>query len=155
MCVRGRHLESHDLDSKTRKKILKKIIICTNVICEKLWHPRSINTLLCSLFKLGTNTWYSLPLINIWMLLYITWRRILRCIFLLSSSFGFSHQGSPQRIFLLQLFLSTVSSCVTSTSAMSSFTTSINLLFWPSPFPLSWQVHPQHPSPNIPIIFPP
>ena len=46
-----------------------------------------------------------------------------------SSSFGFSHQGSPQRIFLLQLFLSTVSSSVTSTSAMSSFTTSINLLF--------------------------
>ena len=23
------------------------------------------------------------------------------------------------------------------------------------PFPLSWQLHPQHPSPNIPIIFPP
>ena len=22
--------------------------------------------------------------------------------------------------------------------------------FWPSPFPLSWQLHPQHPSPNIP-----
>ena len=41
----------------------------------------------------------------------------------------FSHQGSPQRIFLLQLFLSTVSSSVASTSAMSSFTTSINLLF--------------------------
>ena len=35
------------------------------------------------------------------------------------------HQGLPQRIFLLQLFLSTVSSSVTSTSAMSSFTTSI------------------------------
>ena len=46
-----------------------------------------------------------------------------------SSSFGFSYQGSPQRIFLLLLFLSTVSSSVTSTSAMSSFTTSINLLF--------------------------
>ena len=27
--------------------------------------------------------------------------------------------------------------------------------FWPSPFPLSWQLHPQHPSPNIAIIFPP
>ena len=26
--------------------------------------------------------------------------------------------------------------------------------FIPSPFPLSWQLHPQHPSPNIPIIFP-
>ena len=26
---------------------------------------------------------------------------------------------------------------------------------WPSPFPLSWQLHPQHPSPNLPIIFPP
>ena len=25
---------------------------------------------------------------------------------------------------------------------------------WPSPFPLSWQLHPQHPSPNIPIISP-
>ena len=46
-----------------------------------------------------------------------------------SSSFGYSHQWSPQRIFLLLLFLSTVSSSVTSTSAMSSFTTSINLLF--------------------------
>ena len=46
-----------------------------------------------------------------------------------SSSFGFSYQGSPQRIFFLQFLLSTVSSSVTSTSAMSSFTTSINLLF--------------------------
>ena len=46
-----------------------------------------------------------------------------------SSSFGFSHQWSSQRIFLLQLCLSTVSSSITSTSAMSSFTTSINLLF--------------------------
>ena len=27
--------------------------------------------------------------------------------------------------------------------------------FWPSLFPLSWQFHPQHPSPNIPVIFPP
>ena len=45
------------------------------------------------------------------------------------SSFGFSHQGSPQRIFFLQFLISTVSSSVTSTSAMSSFTTSINLLF--------------------------
>ena len=27
--------------------------------------------------------------------------------------------------------------------------------FWPSPFPLSWQFHPQHSSSNIPIIFPP
>ena len=26
--------------------------------------------------------------------------------------------------------------------------------FWPSPFPLSWQLHPQHPSHNMPIIFP-
>ena len=51
-----------------------------------------------------------------------------------SSSSGFSHQGSPQRIFLLQLFLSSVSSSVTSTSAMSSFTTSINLLFGLSRF---------------------
>ena len=50
------------------------------------------------------------------------------------SSLGFSHQGSPQRIFLLQLFLSSVSSSVTSTSAMSSFTTSINLLFGLSRF---------------------
>ena len=41
----------------------------------------------------------------------------------------FSHQGSPQRIFHLQLFLSSVPSSVTSTSAMSSFTTSINLLY--------------------------
>ena len=41
------------------------------------------------------------------------------------SSFGFSHQ----RIFFLQFLLSNVSSSVTSTSAMSSFTTSIHLLF--------------------------
>ena len=33
-----------------------------------------------------------------------------------SSSFGFSHQGSPQRIFFLQFLLSTVSSSVTSGS---------------------------------------
>ena len=26
--------------------------------------------------------------------------------------------------------------------------------FWPTPFPLSWQFHPQHPFHNIPIIFP-
>ena len=44
------------------------------------------------------------------------------------SSFSFSHQGLPHRIFLLQLFLASVSSSVTSTSAMSSFTSSINLL---------------------------
>ena len=44
-----------------------------------------------------------------------------------SSYFGFSHQGSPQRIFLLRFCLPSVSSYVTSTSAMSSFTTSINL----------------------------
>ena len=37
-----------------------------------------------------------------------------------SSSFGFSNQGSPQPIFLLQLFLSSVSSSVPSTSVMSS-----------------------------------
>ena len=28
-------------------------------------------------------------------------------------------------------------------------------LFRTSPFPLSWQLHPQHPSLNIPIVFPP
>ena len=50
-------------------------------------------------------------------------------VFVSSSSFGFSHQVSPQRIFHLHLFLSSVSSSVTSTSAMSSFNTSINLLF--------------------------
>ena len=43
--------------------------------------------------------------------------------------FGFPHQGSPQRIFHLQLFLSSVSSSVPSTAAMSSVTTSKNLLF--------------------------
>ena len=49
---------------------------------------------------------------------------------------GFSDQGSPQRIFHLQLFLSSVCSCVTSTSAMSSFIiTSINVLF--KAFPVS------------------
>ena len=52
-----------------------------------------------------------------------------------SSFFGFSHQGSPQRIFHFQLFLSSVSSSVTSTSAMSSFATSINLLFGLPRFP--------------------
>ena len=26
--------------------------------------------------------------------------------------------------------------------------------FYPSPLPLSWEFHPQHPSPNIPITFP-
>ena len=50
------------------------------------------------------------------------------CLFILLLS-AFSHQGSPQRIFHLQLLLSSVSSSVILTSAMSSFTTSINLLF--------------------------
>ena len=49
--------------------------------------------------------------------------------FLLLLLSAFSHQGSPQRIFNLQLLLSSASSSFTSTSAMSSFTTSINLLF--------------------------
>ena len=49
--------------------------------------------------------------------------------FIVTSSFGYSHQGSPQQIFHLQLFLSSAPSSVTSTSAMSSFTTSINILF--------------------------
>ena len=53
----------------------------------------------------------------------------LSCVINIFLHSAFPHQGSPQRIFLLQLFLSTVSSSVTSTSAMSSFTTSINLLF--------------------------
>ena len=48
---------------KLEKKYLKEKIFVL-MWCEKLWHPRSINTLLCSLFKLGTNTWYSLPLIS-------------------------------------------------------------------------------------------
>ena len=52
------------------------------------------------------------------------WRR-----YLSSFSFEFSRQGSQQWILLLQLFLSSVSSYVISTSAMSSFTTTINLLF--------------------------
>ena len=43
--------------------------------------------------------------------------------------FRLSHHGSPQRIFYLQLFLPSVSSSVTTTSAMSSFTTSINLFY--------------------------
>ena len=42
---------------------------------------------------------------------------------------AFTHQGSPQRIFHFQLLITSVSSSVTSTSAISSFTTSINLLF--------------------------
>ena len=42
---------------------------------------------------------------------------------------AFFHQGSPQRIVHLQLLLSSASSSVTSTSAMSSFTISINLIF--------------------------
>ena len=49
----------------------------------------------------------------------------LKCIYS-SSSFGFSHQGSPQRIFHLHLFLYYyVSSSVTSASAMYSFIVSI------------------------------
>ena len=68
---------------------------------------------------------------------------------------AFSHQGSPQRIFLLQLFLSTVSSSVTSTSAMSSFTTSINLLFGLPRFLFPGNSILSISSPNISIIFPP
>ena len=57
-----------------------------------------------------------------------------------SSFFGFSHQGSPQRLFHLQLFLSSVSSFVTLTTALSSFTRSINLLFGLHRFFFSWHL---------------
>ena len=70
-----------------------------------------------------------------------------------SVSFGFSRQRLPQWIFQLHFVSSSASSSVTSTTAVSSLTTSIDLLFGPSPFPLSWQLHPRHPSPNIPISF--
>ena len=66
-----------------------------------------------------------------------------------SSSFGFSRQSSPQRIFDLHLFLSSASSSVTSATAISSLTASIYLLLGL----FLWQFHPQHPSPNISIIF--
>ena len=46
-----------------------------------------------------------------------------------SSSFSFSLQGSPQWIIHLHSILSSASFSVTSTSAMSSLATSINLLF--------------------------
>ncbi|KAF7653156.1 hypothetical protein LDENG_00086470, partial [Lucifuga dentata] len=44
-------------------------------------------------------------------------------------SFWLSLQGSPQRIICLHLTLSSASSSLTPTNFMSSFTTSINLLF--------------------------
>ncbi|KAF7648837.1 hypothetical protein LDENG_00151040, partial [Lucifuga dentata] len=44
-------------------------------------------------------------------------------------SFRLSLQGSPQRIICLHLTLSSASSSLTPTNFMSSFTTSINLLF--------------------------
>ncbi|KAF7645082.1 hypothetical protein LDENG_00210390 [Lucifuga dentata] len=44
-------------------------------------------------------------------------------------SFQLSLQGSPQRIICLHLTLSSASSSLTPTNFMSSFTTSINLLF--------------------------
>ena len=46
-----------------------------------------------------------------------------------SSSFAFSRQGSPQWIFHLHSVLSSASFSVTSATAMSSLTASINLLF--------------------------
>ena len=71
-----------------------------------------------------------------------------------SSCFVFSHQGSPQRIFHYYLSIF----CI----LLRHFNLSHVLFhhihkppFWPSPFPLSWQLHPQHLSPHIPIIFPP
>ena len=45
-----------------------------------------------------------------------------------SFNFGFSRQGSPNRIFHLHLVLSSASSSVTSTTAMSSLNTSIYVL---------------------------
>ncbi|KAF7643361.1 hypothetical protein LDENG_00240730, partial [Lucifuga dentata] len=44
-------------------------------------------------------------------------------------SFRLSLQGSPQQIICLHLTLSSASSSLTPTNFMSSFTTSINLLF--------------------------
>ena len=70
-----------------------------------------------------------------------------------SFSFGFSHQGSPQRIVHLHSILSSAASSVISATAMFSLSASINLLLGPRPssYPPSWQLHLQHPSPNIPI----
>ena len=61
------------------------------------------------------------------------------------SSFVFSSQESPPQIFHLHLVVSSASSSVISTTTMSSLTASV--------FPPSWQLHHQHPSPNIPSSF--
>ena len=52
-----------------------------------------------------------------------------------SSSFVFSRQGSPQRIFHLNSILTSGSSSVTSTTAVSSLTPSVNLLLGLPRFP--------------------
>ena len=54
--------------------------------------------------------------------------------FLLNVLLSSSTVGSPQRIFHLYLFLSSVSSSVTLTTAMSALTTSINLFLGPPRF---------------------
>ena len=53
---------------------------------------------------------------------------------------------------VLQFILSPASPCVASTSAMSYVTAHVNLLLGVLLF-VSWQLHPQHPSPNINITF--
>ena len=54
-------------------------------------------------------------------------------------------------IWHLHSVLSSASSSGTCATAMSPFSASINRLVC---LPLLWQLHPQRPSPNIPIIFP-
>ena len=74
-----------------------------------------------------------------------------------SSSFGFSGQVSPQQIFHPHYFCGPIF-CILLRHFRPCHVLS-HLIhkppFRPSPFSLSRQCHPQHPSLNIPIIFPP
>ena len=64
---------------------------------------------------------------------------------LFHASHSYHKKQTSVRIYSIKTCLSKFS------CSLFSLNTSINLLFMPPRFVLSWQLHPLHPSPNIPI----
>ena len=117
-------------------------------------------------FKFETNTLfrYRLVIFNSCILSSLFPSRCLSTLLLLDN-----HLSHWSFVFFFRLFPSGVATADFPSPVISSFCIILrhfnlsHILFhhihkppvWPSSFPLSWQLNPQHHSPNIPIIFPP